>query len=130
MGHVHTFTNTATTATVRRLPIARAVDCLVGGLLLVLTLPLMGIFALAVSRSSNGPILHRHRGLDGRGRPVELLSFRTMLDGGGTVTHERLRAVIGADGLPLTPVGRVLRATRLERLPRLFNLLAGHISLF
>jgi len=103
----------------------------VAALALALVLPLLAALALTVRRSSNGPVLHRERSFDRRGRAVELLSFRTTLDGAGTVSHERLRAVFGAgERLPVTSVGRILRATRLERLPRLYNVVAGHASLF
>lgn len=131
MGHVHTLTPARASQRPRRTPGARVLDVLAGTLLLVLALPLMAVFALAVRRGSNGPVLHRERSFDGRGEAVELLSFRTTLDGGGTASHERLRAVIGAGAkLPVTRVGRLLRRTGFERLPRLFNLVAGHVSLF
>ena len=76
-------------------------------------------------------MLHRERIRTPRGTTVELLSFRTMLDGGGTHTHASLRAIVGAGATAaLTPVGRLLVATRLDRLPRLVNVVAGHRTLF
>lgn len=131
MGRVHSFTTATTTVErpSRLAALARGADVVVGGLLLALMLPLMGVLALAVRRSSHGPVLHREPGRDRQGRPVELLSFRTALDGSGTVAHERLRAVVGDGVQPLTRVGRVLRVTRADRLPRLYNVVAGHASL-
>ena len=131
MGRIYTISRAEKATSTAVVFPARAVDLLVGSVMLTLVLPLMGLLAVAVRTSSHGRILHREPGVDPRGRRVELLSFRTMLDGGGTEAHERLRAVVGAHGqLPLTPVGRLLRVTRLERLPRLINLVAGHSSLF
>lgn len=130
MAHVQTIIRSQTTPKARRAPLARAVDLLAGSLLLAICLPLMAILALAVRRSSNGPILHRERTHDRRGRPVEVLSFRTTIDGASTPSHERLRAVFGAgDELPMPAVGRLMRATRTDRLPRLFSVVAGHASL-
>jgi lipopolysaccharide/colanic/teichoic acid biosynthesis glycosyltransferase len=109
----------------------RAADVVVGVTLLVLAAPLIAVAALAVRVSSHGPVLQRARVRTRSGANAELLSFRTLLDGGGTHTHERLRAVVGAGAeVAVTPVGRVLVATRLHRLPRLVNVVAGHTSLF
>lgn len=131
MGSVRTYPSPAV-ATERR-PLAavrRAVDLVIGGVLLLLALPLMAVLALAVRLGSHGPILHRERASDARGRAVELLSFRTSLDGAGTAHHERLRAIVGADAAAvLTPAGRVLRVTRMEHLPRLINVVRGDASL-
>lgn len=129
MGHVRTYTSTTTT-TAGTSPLLRALELIVGSVLLVLALPLIGVLALAVRRSSNGPVLHRERTRDRRGRPVEVLSFRTTIDGGNTTHHERLRAVVGAsDRDTLTGVGRLMRATRTDRLPRLFSVIGGSAPL-
>jgi lipopolysaccharide/colanic/teichoic acid biosynthesis glycosyltransferase len=134
MGHLHTISGRPAAPSRGRalvLPLLRAADLVVATLLLLTTAPLMALLALAVRASSHGRILHRERVRTASGSTVELLSFRTMLDGGGTETHERLRAIVGAgDDAHVTPVGRLLQATRLERLPRLINVVAGHRSLF
>lgn len=134
MGRTHAITTSeATTTAVTRGPgpIARSVDLLVASLALLLAAPVMAVLALAVRVSSHGPVFHRDRGVSPSGRSVTLFTFRTVIDGGGTPAHARLRSVVGAAGeLPVTGVGRVLRSTRLDRLPWLLNLLAGHRSLF
>jgi lipopolysaccharide/colanic/teichoic acid biosynthesis glycosyltransferase len=133
VGRTHTLIRAAEPAPrTRRLePVLRAGDVVLGILLLTLALPLMAALAIAVRRSSHGPILHREPGFDRKGRPVELLTFRTAVDGAGTTAHERLRAVVGHGATaPLTGVGRILRRTRADRLPRLLNVVAGHSSLF
>ena len=100
---------------------ARTVDLVVGCVALLLASPLLAVIALAVRVSSHGPVLQR----------TPLLSFRTLVDGGDTDAHVRVRAVIGADGRPpLTGVGRVLIRTRLDRLPRVVDLVKGRTSLF
>lgn len=118
-------------SSVGHLSLGRAVDLVVGTILLTLALPVMGVLALAVRHGSNGPVLHRQRTVSRRGRSIELLSFRTSLDGASTVAHARLRDVVGAHGaLPLTAIGRLMRATRTDRLPRLFNVVVGDATLF
>jgi lipopolysaccharide/colanic/teichoic acid biosynthesis glycosyltransferase len=112
-------------------PLVRTADVLVALLALVVLAPLMALLALLVRLSSHGRVLNREEARDPSGRRTYLLSFRTVLDGGETETHARMRAIVGADfHAVLTPVGRVMRSTRLDRLPRLFNVLSGSTSLF
>jgi len=108
----------------------RAVDVLGGAVALILALPLLAVVALAVRLSSHGPVLRRDAVVRPDERRVWLLSFRTVVDGGDTAAHERVRSVFGASADATTPVGRLLRRTRLDRLPRLLNVVAGHTSFF
>lgn len=137
MGRTHTpirpvATVTATTTASGTSPLARMADVVVSSLALVLALPLLAVAALAVRVSSHGPVLERTPAVGPDGRPVVLLAFRTLVDGGRTAAHERFRSVIGSggDSTPVTGVGQLLQRTRLDRLPRLINVLAGHRSLF
>lgn len=132
MGRVHTITTTASsTSTPSLAPLRRAADLVVGTVCLLLAAPLLGALALAVRRSSHGAVFHREKAFDARGRAVELLSFRTTMDGAGTMHHRRLRAAVGAsDAEAFTGAGRFIRATRTERLPRLLNVVRGERSLF
>ena len=123
---------------------ARALNVVLAVVLLVVTLPLFVLVALAVRLTSRGPVLYTQlrvgldrRSRDGRapldrraadvgGRPFTIYKFRSMrvdaeADG---------RAVWARPGDPrVTPVGRVLRATRLDELPQLFNVLKGDMNL-
>ena len=101
----------------------RLLDLLLSfGLLLVLALPLLLLGGL-VRRKLGSPVLFRQIRPGQHGRPFRMVKFRTMTD-------ER-----GADGelLPdaerLTPFGRFLRATSLDELPELWNVLKGDMSL-
>jgi exopolysaccharide biosynthesis polyprenyl glycosylphosphotransferase len=93
---------------------------------LVLAAPLMALVAAAVRLDSPGPVLYRQRRLSEHGKPFYLYKFRTMVDGAEAATGPVLA---GADDPRVTRVGRVLRATRLDELPQLINVLRGEMSL-
>jgi lipopolysaccharide/colanic/teichoic acid biosynthesis glycosyltransferase len=107
-----------------RIPRARRVFDLSALVLLapLLALPLL-IVTLAVLLDSPGSVLFRARRMGYRGRPFEMVKFRTMrVDNAG-------HSVAGANDARITPVGGFLRATRLDELPQLWNVLRGEMSL-
>lgn len=85
--------------------------------------PLMGGIALAIRTTMGSPVLFRQQRPGLRGRPFVIYKFRTM------------RTAADAHGRPLpdherlTRLGRFLRATSLDELPQLFNVLRGELSL-
>jgi lipopolysaccharide/colanic/teichoic acid biosynthesis glycosyltransferase len=88
----------------------------------LLLLPFL-LIVLAVFLDSPGPVLFRARRMGYRGRPFEMIKFRSMrVDSAG-------HAVAGAGDSRITPVGGFLRATRLDELPQLWNVLRGQMSL-
>lgn len=102
-------------------------------------LPLMVLLMLAVKLSSPGPIFFRQERVGYRGRPFMIYKFRSMKMNADTKVHEShfeklLRegaAMIKLDaGDPrIIPWGRALRATGLDELPQLLNVLRGEMSL-
>ena len=103
----------------------RAIDVLLAALLLVATLPLFVAIAAIVWLSSPGPVFYRGVRVGRRGVPFRQWKFRTMvadaerLGGEKTCAHDER----------ITAVGRKLRATKLDELPQLLNVLAGDMSL-
>jgi|GEM_PF-911517 len=88
----------------------------------LLALPLL-IVTIAVLLDSPGSVLFRARRMGYRGRPFEMVKFRTMrVDNAG-------HAVAAVNDSRITPVGGFLRATRLDELPQLWNVLRGEMSL-
>jgi lipopolysaccharide/colanic/teichoic acid biosynthesis glycosyltransferase len=86
---------------------------------------LLTLIAAAIRLDSPGPVLFRARRAGRFGRPFTMLKFRTMHDRGaaqGTLitTHADRR---------ITRAGRLLRPTRLDELPNLWNVLRGEMSL-
>lgn len=92
---------------------------------LVLLAPILLLIALAVRTGDGGPAFFRQERVGRNGRPFRMWKFRTMMVGA-----ERMgRALtIGRDAR-ITRVGRVLRASKLDELPQLINVLKGEMSL-
>jgi lipopolysaccharide/colanic/teichoic acid biosynthesis glycosyltransferase len=106
------------------IPAGRRAFDLVSLLLLapLLALPFL-IVAVAVFLDSPGSIFFRARRMGFRGKPFAMVKFRTMrVDNAG-------HAVAGANDNRITPVGGFLRATRLDELPQLWNVLRGEMTL-
>ncbi|ATB43171.1 hypothetical protein CYFUS_008651 [Cystobacter fuscus] len=101
----------------------RCIDRLAAAVGLVCLSPVMAMTALAIRTTMGGPVLFRQMRPGRGGRTFQLVKFRTMLD------------ALDADGQPLpdeqrlTRVGKFLRATSLDELPQLWNVLRGDMSL-
>jgi lipopolysaccharide/colanic/teichoic acid biosynthesis glycosyltransferase len=81
------------------------------------------LVALLVLLDSPGPVVYRARRIGMGGRPFEMLKFRTMhvgSEGAAVSAHGDSR---------VTPVGRLLRVSRLDELPQLWNVLRGEMSI-
>jgi lipopolysaccharide/colanic/teichoic acid biosynthesis glycosyltransferase len=105
--------------------VKRVFDFVVAWAGFVVLLPVLAIIALAVAVSSPGPVLFRQQRVGLNGRPFEILKFRTMThapEGQGPL-------VTAAGDRRITRVGRVLRATKLDELPQLWNVVRGDMSL-
>lgn len=103
----------------------RLLDIHVAVILIVLVLPAMALVALLVRTTSPGPVLFRQRRTGLNGQPFHVLKFRTMYvtEDGDAVRHATRRDT------RVTPVGAILRATSVDELPQLFNVLRGDMSL-
>lgn len=98
------------------------VDFLLALLLLVIFLPVLVLVSSMIWFSMGRPVLFCQRRPGYRGRPFSLLKFRTMTNA---------RASNGSlfpDAQRLTPLGRWLRATSIDELPALINILRGEMS--
>ena len=94
--------------------------------LLVLSLPVAVVVALAIRFDSPGPVLYRQRRVGRGGRVYTLNKFRTMR----TDAEAQTGAVWALSGDPrVTRVGAVLRRSRLDELPQLLNVLLGDMDL-
>jgi exopolysaccharide biosynthesis polyprenyl glycosylphosphotransferase len=111
-------------------------DRAVAALGLLALLPLMVIIGIAIRMSDKGPVFFRQRRVGREGKTFSVWKFRTMY----VDAEERLAALVDqneTDGLlfkikndpRVTPVGRILRASSLDELPQLINVLLGEMSL-
>lgn len=106
-------------------PLRRAVDLLLTVPALVLVAPLLAVIALGVRLGSPGPALFRQRRVGRGGRPFAILKFRSMVR-----DAERLGPQISGRRDPrITGLGRLLRATKLDELPQLVNVVRGEMTL-
>ena len=103
--------------------VKRGVDMAFAAVVLVLSLPLVALVALAVVVDSRGPVFYRAERMGRNGRPLRMLKFRKM--------HHN------ASGAPLTMsedarftrIGRLLARTKIDELPQLWHVLRGEMSL-
>ncbi len=118
----------------------RTLDIICVVLSLPVWLPIMIAISVWIKLVSSGPILFRQERVGYRGKSFEILKFRTMKANAETLSHERhLEGLIQAD-CPMAKLdasgdpriirgGRLLRATGLDELPQLFNVLRGEMTL-
>jgi exopolysaccharide biosynthesis polyprenyl glycosylphosphotransferase len=115
----------------------RAFDASVAAFLLVVTAPVLGLIALLVKTEDRGPVLFRQQRVGRDGVEFEMLKFRSMcVDAEAKLaalraTNERHGPLFKMDGADprVTRIGRFLRATSLDELPQLLNVLRGDMSL-
>jgi exopolysaccharide biosynthesis polyprenyl glycosylphosphotransferase len=107
--------------------VKRAIDLVLSAVGLIVTAPAVGMAALAVKVTSPGPVLFRQERVGRGGRSFTIYKLRTMVVDAEKHTGAVLSA--GAADSRITPVGRLLRATRLDELPQLVNVLRGEMSL-
>jgi len=103
----------------------RIFDVAVAATALVLLTPLLLLVALAVKLDSSGPVFFRQRRYGRNSRVFRIFKFRTM-----TVTEDGDRVIQAQRGdARVTRIGRFLRATSIDELPQIMNVLLGHMSI-
>ena len=100
----------------------RLIDLLVAVVGLLLLGPLIAVLALLVRLRLGGPVLFRQQRPGLQGQPFKMLKLRTMTDARGA------DGALLPDAQRLTPFGRWLRASSLDELPELWNILVGDMS--
>lgn len=103
----------------------RSMDVLVSLTILLVVSPLIPLIALAIYLDSGSPIFFRQTRAGYKGLEFELLKFRSMVQ---DAEKDGPRWAEQSDSR-ITRVGRILRKTRLDEIPQLFNVLRGEMSL-
>jgi lipopolysaccharide/colanic/teichoic acid biosynthesis glycosyltransferase len=125
------FSDLALASPNRRLDLMlRVLDVTFSSLSLLLALPLTLLIAAATMLADGPPLLYRGERIGRGGRMFEMLKFRTLRRG----AEERLGPYLGPElvartRLETTALGRWLRATQLDEIPQLWNVLRGDMSL-
>jgi lipopolysaccharide/colanic/teichoic acid biosynthesis glycosyltransferase len=101
----------------------RMLDALVSCFALLLLWPVIALIAVVVRSAIGSPVLFRQRRPGQHGRAFTMLKFRTMCD----LSDDHGEPL--PDEQRVTKLGRLLRATSLDELPELFNVLRGDMSL-
>jgi polysaccharide biosynthesis protein PslA len=101
----------------------RCIDIVVSLLILVAFAPILVAAAVAIRLESPGPVIFRQWRFGLRSQPIAILKFRTMYAGAGDTTGEH--RTLARDSR-VTKVGRLLRRTSIDELPRLLNVLRGN----
>jgi polysaccharide biosynthesis protein PslA len=104
----------------------RGFDAAIAGVALLVLSPLLAAVAIAIKLEDRGPVLFRQRRLGRGNRFFAILKFRSMRleeqDGAGDRST-------GREDERITRVGRLIRATSIDELPQLINVLRGEMSL-
>ncbi|MFA5383309.1 MAG: sugar transferase [Eubacteriales bacterium] len=93
---------------------------------LIVLMPVLAACAFVVALSSPGPVFYIQERIGLKGRPFLLYKFRTMVYD----AEKHTGPVLSAENDPRTTrAGKILRATRLDELPQLFNVIKGNMSI-
>ena len=104
----------------------RLMDIVLCSVAMIPAAPVMAAVALAIKLEDGGPVFFRQKRMTRGGREFEILKFRSMI-----VDAEKYAgAVLATDDDPrITKVGKVIRATRLDEVPQILNILKGDMSI-
>ena len=104
----------------------RALDIVISLLMLILTSPIMLIAAIAIKVEDGGSVFFKQARVGQGGKVFNILKFRSMIM--DAEKDGKPRPAVAGDSR-ITKVGKILRSTRLDELPQIFNILLGQISL-
>lgn len=103
----------------------RGFDIVASGIALMLLSPMLLMIALVVALGSSGGAFFRQVRVGRNGREFRILKFRTMRPG----SEAQGQITVGGRDARITPIGYLLRRTKLDELPQLWNVLRGEMSI-
>lgn len=104
--------------------VKRLFDVIFATLAILLLAPVFLAAAVAIRITSPGPVLYQARRTGRGGADFVMYKFRTM-----HVVQNSHSVITGSNDARVFPAGRILRATKIDELPQLFNVLLGHMSI-
>ncbi|MCI0392479.1 MAG: sugar transferase [Acidobacteria bacterium] len=123
MQNKRTIFDTPTADHTIRSGIPRPIEAILAAIGLLFSAPFLALAAIAIKTTSSGPIFFRQERVGRKGRIFVLYKLRTMRPG------NRGPQVTAGDDDRITSVGRLLRKTKLDELPELWNILKGEMSM-
>lgn len=106
--------------------IKRSADIVISLLGLIILSPVLAITALCIKIDSKGPVIFKQPRLGKDGKVFEILKFRSMCVG---AEHTGSGVYSGKGDARVTKVGKFIRATSIDELPQLVNILKGDMSI-
>ncbi len=103
----------------------RVFDVVVSALGILITSPFMLIAAIAIKVYDRGPVFYKQVRLTKNGKRFRILKFRSMRP---DAEKDGVARLASDNDSRITPVGKVIRACRIDELPQLFNILKGDMS--
>jgi len=104
----------------------RTLDVVLSLLVLIVTSPIMLVIAIAIKLYDGGPVFFKQKRCTKDGKVFEIHKFRSMI----VDAEKEGISVPATDRDPrITPVGNIIRATRLDELPQVFDILNGNMSI-
>jgi sugar transferase (PEP-CTERM system associated) len=103
----------------------RVMSLLISAVLLLLVLPLLPLIALLIKVTSPGPVLYKQKRVGRNGQVFFCYKFRTMRADAEADTGPTWA---GDDDPRITKIGRLLRSTRLDEIPQLWNVFKGDMG--
>ena len=107
--------------------IKRLLDIVISAVALVVLSPIFLVTAIAIKVTDHGPVFYKQIRLTKDGKEFGILKFRSMRVDAEKDGVARLSS--GEHDDRITPVGRVIRACRIDELPQLLNILRGELSI-
>ncbi len=104
----------------------RAMDIIICSIAMIPAAPVMLAVAIAIKLEDGGPVFYKQDRLTRNGREFAILKFRSMI-----VDAEKYAGAVLASGDDprITKVGKFIRATRIDELPQILNILKGDMSI-
>lgn len=106
--------------------IKRAIDIVCSLIGIIVLSPVMAITAIAIRAYDKGPAFYKQVRLTKNGKQFEILKFRSMRV---NAESDGVARLAGENDDRITPVGKIIRACRLDELPQLFNILKGDMTI-
>lgn len=105
--------------------VKRAFDIFLSAFGLIILSPLMVLVSLAIFLYDRGPVFYRQTRYTKNGKTFRILKFRSMIP---DAEKDGIARLASEKDERITPVGKVIRAMRLDELPQFFNILKGEMS--